>query len=590
MKFSVSYFQIHSSLGQSDLNWNNIIDDNKWQENVEKTIYANELLNQKEIDLGHQVKKIEMKTFLQNNEFGSPNIFLNNSQKELWNQVLDYFESKEDTHSVVIGNPGIGKSRSMSYFLRLLLQKKKIVVYESKKDVTAHIFIPQEDGNYKVWSCTNFSIYACAHLKNPDNYYLIDSNMPSDPKISMSHTLLCTSTNISQYHEFQKRGGTIIWLMPTWKKEESKCLQKEIEAGKNYLSDDEFEKRFTIFGGKIGYIFCSTHKFSYWLMCLYNSTSRITFDQLMIAFSNHIVDIRKSEDEGPSMVFSYGVPGTFGHYKRTSQNISVSTSEGIRQLLAVKFWKTIMQTLGPKNTNYIYSGNFRIENRRVFEMISSVYLEFPVNLKAYNKERSHDHDLNLIQAERIEFSGEWDQYLDYYSTLKENNSIRQILIPKARNQPFIDFMDQRNRGYQITIEKEYSINRENLQDIFEKLKISIDNPFYLYFVIPEFNKNEFKWYFEGEFRMDPRVQSIEKKSVEMLKEELKCNPSVANMKNNEKLVKLMLTEQNITSETNNDISKKIEECLRIYYVLIPEEDQKMEEFILGVHKNKYFDL
>jgi hypothetical protein len=34
-----------------------------------------------------------------------------------------------------------------------------------------------------------------------------------------------------------------------------------------------------------------------------------------------------------------------------------------------------------------------------FEMISSVYLEFPVTLKAYDKEHSRDHDLKLIQAE-----------------------------------------------------------------------------------------------------------------------------------------------------------------------------------------------
>jgi hypothetical protein len=39
-----------------------------------------------------------------------------------------------------------------------------------------------------------------------------------------------------------------------------------------------------------------------------------------------------------------------------------------------------------------------------------------------------------------------------------------------------------------------------------------------------------------------------------------------------------LTEQNIPSETSNDISKKIEECLRIFYIVIPEEtDKKIEE-------------
>jgi hypothetical protein len=81
-------------------------------------------------------------------------------------------------------------------------------------------FIPQENGRYKVWSCSHFAIYDCAHLKNPDNYYLIDPDIPSSPKISFSHTVLCVSPNISHYREFQKRPGVIRWLMTTWKKEE----------------------------------------------------------------------------------------------------------------------------------------------------------------------------------------------------------------------------------------------------------------------------------------------------------------------------------------------------------------------------------
>jgi Cdc6-like AAA superfamily ATPase len=44
----------------------------------------------------------------------TPNIFCRNSQKELWNEVLDYLKSRKGTHAIVTGNPGIGKSCSMS--------------------------------------------------------------------------------------------------------------------------------------------------------------------------------------------------------------------------------------------------------------------------------------------------------------------------------------------------------------------------------------------------------------------------------------------------------------------------------------------
>jgi hypothetical protein len=86
-------------------------------------------------------------------------------------------------------------------------------------------------------------------------------------------------------------------------------------------------------------------------------------DQLILALSDQVVDVRQS-NEGPSMLFAYDVSGTLGHYRMTSQNISVSiASEGVRQHLAVKYWKKIMETLNPNNSNY--SGN-SIQNRKFF--------------------------------------------------------------------------------------------------------------------------------------------------------------------------------------------------------------------------------
>ena len=69
-----------------------------------------------------------MTTFIQSNEKKSCDIFIRECQIELWEEVFRYLESNEDSHSVVTGNPGIGKSRSMSYFLKLLLSIKKPVV------------------------------------------------------------------------------------------------------------------------------------------------------------------------------------------------------------------------------------------------------------------------------------------------------------------------------------------------------------------------------------------------------------------------------------------------------------------------------
>ena len=100
--------------------------------------------------LDAEMTYIAMTEALQNNERDQPDIFLRKCQKELWAEVIDFLESIKHSNAIITGNPGIGKSRSMAYCLKLLLKKKKTVVYEARKDNTAFAFIPQENGSYKV--------------------------------------------------------------------------------------------------------------------------------------------------------------------------------------------------------------------------------------------------------------------------------------------------------------------------------------------------------------------------------------------------------------------------------------------------------
>ena len=124
----------------------------------------------------------------------------------------------------------------MSYFLKLLLSKKKPVFYEIKKDKTAIAFIPQNDGSYKVWSVMNFQPQSCSLLKNSNNYYLIDPDLPEQIVNVSAHTVLCASPNKFHYKEFIKRDGNFSWCMPVWKKEELKALKPYFKTNDKELS------------------------------------------------------------------------------------------------------------------------------------------------------------------------------------------------------------------------------------------------------------------------------------------------------------------------------------------------------------------
>ena len=93
-----------------------------------------------------------------------------------------------------------------------------------------------------------------------------------------------------------------------------------------------------------------------------------------------------------------------------------------------------------------------------------------------------------------------------------------IISPKIHNLPVIDIMDAKNRGFQITISKEHGISRENLLKMEKTLGITQENPFKIYFIVPEFIFNEFKWKFEGNYSgLHQKEKELKKKTIEDLK-------------------------------------------------------------------------
>ncbi len=579
------------------------MDSNDWEEDLEKTEYANALLSTEEVEISNGVHRIEMKYCLQSNEKKFMHLFTRQCQRDLWNEVYNYLERNEDSHAMITGNPGVGKSRSMSYLLRLLLQKKRTVVYEVRKDSRVYAFIPpsghQQSSKYKVWSCSDktFLPDVCTPLMNSASYRLIDPDTPAPilcGPYHTSHIVLSASPNRAHFKEFLKLERTITWCMPIWKKEELKAIQPyfEIEKGVK-LTDTEFEARYFDFGGRIRYVYATKQKYDENWGALRNSVRNLKLPRLIKALVDEVIEMTQSDEETPSILFVYDMMGlekTYSSltykYLEIEGNVRLLIgSERIRQLLCANYWNEIMNTLDPHSL--MYSGN-ATANGRLFELVARVYLEFAMNLDALDAvEKEIVQKLQLPEGKRREFVGTWEEYLVECSKLPTSSNLttsREILIPKAINQPVIDMMDACDRAYQFTVGKKHSVNVKRLEQIIEILKVTPKKPLTLYFVIPEVILKEFKWNYEGEFDLEDEVKRVENHTVEKLKNELKQLGEFTSGKK-EELIRRLLDAQGVEGETSAEMLNQLEQNVQIFILCIPRDPNlRIQEMIQRIHE------
>ena len=488
-------------------------------------------MDAKEEDVSNGVQRIALTHWLQSNEKGSTDLFSRTCQRELWNEVYAYLEATHNGHAMITGNPGIGKSRSMTYLLRVLLQNGKTVIYQARKDDRVYVFVPpnghRTGSEYKVWG-SNLSTWApggCLVAQNANHYCLIDPDLPAAIVGISSHIVLSASPNPDHFKEFLKLQKAITWCMPIWKKQELKVLQPYLEIENNVkLTDVEFEARYFDFGGRIRFLYATQPKFKNNWTLLKTSIRKLGLSELTKALAYEVIEMSQSDKGTPSMLFVYdvlGEPSTYSSitykYLQEEGNMKVLiASERVRQLLCANYWNEIMNVLNPNS--FAYSGN-ATSNGRLFELVSRVYLEFEVKLDARSDSKNIDHQFQVPEGKRREVGGSWDQYLVECSKLQTSSSItsgpRDIVSPKATNQPVLDMMDACDRAYQFAVGKEHGVNLIHLQTIVQILKLTPQDPLKLYFVIPEFNVSEFKWKFDGQSKIGKKSSNFVKSCVKI---------------------------------------------------------------------------
>ena len=182
----------------------------------------------------------------------NPWLFVRRQQREVWQAA---FNASRDV--VVTGSPGIGKSFSMSFLLRALMQANNTFVFEARRWNRAYLFKPHADGTYEVGSVDleDWRPGACDELKDPANYYVIDPAAAGRGDICSvkAKTVVAPSPDPQHLGEWKKNINLQYLYMAACSLQEARCIVKCLRPE---LNENQVDERYRRFGGILRHLIC----------------------------------------------------------------------------------------------------------------------------------------------------------------------------------------------------------------------------------------------------------------------------------------------------------------------------------------------
>lgn len=479
-----------------------------WLLDHESTQYAMELLEGKEEKLDADVTMIRLARHLQTNEFQVEHLFIRPDSRALWDEVLEYCEKRKDSHFIVTGNPGIGKSRSMTYLLLQLLRKKKVVVYEARKDKVVWKFEPTSAGEYKVWKCNLLRFYEIFEpaLDDPENYFLVDPDIAQgSPTHVRAHTIFTPPPNMMHYHWFQDRPYVITLYMPSWSKEELEAIRPFMKVYKDHvLNSSELSDRYIKFGGTPRMVFAHRAQYADFYHYLQLAVESLTEqDVVNVLNGSEYIDAAQST-ERTTLLFAYCVrritdPAMAGHkltYICGLNNCNVTiASEYVCWAVLSKYWSLVMHRFSTQGWQY---------NRNIVavELLFQVFAKTALTIGGtFRAKLLRGHENNIQTEETKEeildleyaqiytpLTSDWNNLVcsfEHSSTqISTNKHTRRIVFPPAKFQPFVDVIDATDRVYKIVTSLNLRLNISCLGTLITGCQAG-NKSTKVYFVVPE---------------------------------------------------------------------------------------------------------
>jgi hypothetical protein len=234
---------------------------NNWEIDKRRTQLAKELCGISPINLEQNILKFPLTEALDQKEISTP-LIVRPGVKLMWESVLqDILDNPEKkvTTSIVTGNPGIGKTRSMDYLLRLLLLRNELVFYDQREQGVVFVFVPPSihklDETYRVYFTEYFKgseTWLSAQSGQSPPFYLY--NPPHHPDKNGAppvgnlnfHLVIAVSPNPDHVKGWWKSPSNLRkHIMPSWTLDELLAVCPSLFK----MNEEDVISRFCRYGG-----------------------------------------------------------------------------------------------------------------------------------------------------------------------------------------------------------------------------------------------------------------------------------------------------------------------------------------------------
>ena len=371
------------------------------------------------------------------------------------------FEEMEQGHALrvaMVGMPGIGKSRSLTYGLWRLMTREvpPVVVFEARRGQKVFIFTLQNNQ----WVVRSIDINdwkpaSCKYLQDERNFYLIDAFTSERDAILPAKTIKACSPDRKHHSDFVKDGGIYVYV-EAWS-------EAEVEAAHPYIDGapklSEMLRRFEQVGGNLRVLLSKV----------------MEYDKYVLLQREDPKNLRAVERAVRGVLDTQGgqmLTRLFTYFSKNGRSSFVGfCSKGAAKMVLDAHYDELMKIWSNPNDP---EGDFLFE-QFVGTIFTTSLLEgqrldrYSITRKAGKWDYTKCQPLMPCGCQLLECDSEvvFDQK---WRAAVEKGGLEEVLLHTPKQYPGIDYLLDFNHGIQVTQSDKHSIAPKFL----EKLHTAFD--------------------------------------------------------------------------------------------------------------------
>ena len=411
-----------------------------------------------------------------------------------WKECLRVVNEKGMRRRVcAVGTPGIGKTTSTPFLLRMLLMQGHTVVYHVRTEQLRgwyYEFVPQLDNSViaNVYP-ERGSMDKIESLQCNSTFYIVDPGKTKDScdldDLFQPKLMIVASPDEGHWggSEFRKDRGIVLGIFrvyPMWDLEELQLARAYLSTFSGVqLTADVVEARFRQVGGVPRHIFSSN----------FNEKLQIQDEAIVALTNDQVIKIAQKEMNAVGS-FAPGQPKSaiIGYAKSDGNpQFSMRIVEIISPLVAEKVFVKFMKTLWDTMLTNEYVGGWKI-----LETYCRVLMAGPAQDFQRRSCCGVSDNMNYPNVTKVALGGctEIRMVPNIVNSAKEHPMI--LFHSTNPRQPLIDFIYKDSDGtfhaFQATMDKSHKAKETSLKELRKQLGASTLE---LYFLVPEERFNTF---------------------------------------------------------------------------------------------------